>query len=316
MLTTQQTDLNALFSGNEATIRTELQRYGEAITVDGTLSLNNIANDFQRRMFLHQIVAQYKKQNISAPNKDLMSFLRYFGLVSVQSTQSLKMVYSIEEKKKRYITNATVTTTGTPGGAVSIALPAEFSLASGMVVDLNDILEIGETRFQVRVIGLDNGSGDGLSKLGVKANGTAMTGGGASGTDTANVIIALPVTQEAVPAFTTDEKLFFVGNQKEEMSCPDNPIMDTFPNLYETGFTIVDEHAKYSGTAMSTQVNGVAVTNANGRELVAGASCAGKVLRRTTKRRSNSRKSTLFSEDRKRPFATWKARVSKRWRGS
>lgn len=267
MLTTQQTDLNALFSGDEATIMTTLQRYGDAITVGGTLSINNIADDFARRMFLHQIVAQYKKSNISAPNKDLMSFLRYLGLVSVQSTQSLKMVYAIEEKKKRYITNAVVTATAVAGGAVKIELPAEFSLASGMVVDLNDILEIGDTRFQVRVIGLDNGSGDGLSKLGVRANGAAMTGGADGGTSSANVIIVLPVTQEAVPAFTTDAKLFFVGNQKEEMSCPDNPILDTFPNLYETGFTIVDEHAKYSGTAMSTAVNGIAVTNSNGQEL-------------------------------------------------
>ncbi len=268
MLISQQTDLNALFSGDEATIMTELNRYGESITVDGTLSLNNIANDFARRMFLHQIVAKYKKMNISSPNKDLMSFLRYLGLVNVSSTQALKLMYAIEEKKKRYITNATVTTTGVAGGAVKIELPAEFSLTSGAILDLNDVLEIGETRFQVRVIGLDNGSGDGLSKLGIRANGAAMTAGADGGTASANVIIVMPVTQQAVPAFTTDEKLFFVGNQKEEMSCPDNALLDTFPNLYETGFTIVDEHVKYSGTAMSTALESIVVTNANGRDTV------------------------------------------------
>lgn len=265
MIKAQQTDLNALFTGSTNDIMTTLQRYGDAITVGGSLSLANISDDFARRMFMHQIMFSYKKNNLDAPNKDLMSFLRYLGIVNVSTSSALKVGYSIEERRKRYITNATVVTTGTVGGAVSITLPAEYSLASGMVVDLNDILEIGETRFQLRVIGLDNGTGNGQNVLGKLANGNAMTGGGAGGTSSANVIIALPVTQQAVPSFTTDEKLFFVGNTKEEMSCPDNALMEMYPNIYECGFTIVDEYTKVSGTAMSTALGqGVQVTNKNG----------------------------------------------------
>jgi len=149
MIKSQQTDLNALFTGSTNDIMTTLQRYGDAITVGGSLSLANISDDFARRMFMHQIMFSYKKNNLDAPNKDLMSFLRYLGVVNVSTSSALKVGYSIEERRKRYITNATVTTTGTAGGAVSIALPAEFSLASGSVLDLNDILEIGETRLDV-----------------------------------------------------------------------------------------------------------------------------------------------------------------------
>ena len=268
MLISQQTDNNPLFTGDTNTILTTLQRYGDAITVSGTLGLSNISDDFARRLFMHQIMYAYKKNNIAAPNKDLMSFLRYLGMVNVSTTQALKVGYSIEEKKKKYITNATVTATGTPGGAVKIALPAEFSLDYGMVLDLNDILEIGETRFQVRVIGLDNGSGKGQTVLGKRANGSAMTAGADGGTSSANVIIVLPVSQQAVPNFSTDEKLFFVGNQKEEMSCPDNALLEAYPNIYECGFTIVDEYIKTSGTAMSTRLNDkVMITNANGQDV-------------------------------------------------
>jgi len=268
MLISQQTDLNPLFTGDTNAIMTELQRYGDSITVNGTLGLSNIADDFARRLFMHQILYAYKKNNIAAPNKDLMSFLRYLGMVNISTTQALKVGFSIDEKKKKYITNATVTVTGTAGGAVKIELPAEFSLASGMILDLNDILEIGETRFQVRVIGLDNGTGNGLSVLGKRANGSAMTAGADGGTASANVIIVLPVSQQAVPNFTTDEKLFFVGNTKEEMSCPDNALLEAYPNIYECGFTIVDEYTKVSGTANSTRLNDrVMVTNANGQNV-------------------------------------------------
>ena len=65
MLISQQTDLNALFTGNTNAIMTELQRYGDSITVNGTLGLSNISDDFARRLFMHQILYSYKKNNIS-----------------------------------------------------------------------------------------------------------------------------------------------------------------------------------------------------------------------------------------------------------
>ena len=38
---------------------------------------------------------------------------------------------------------------------MKIVLPATYSLADGIVADLNQILEIDQTRFQVRVVGID-----------------------------------------------------------------------------------------------------------------------------------------------------------------
>ena len=37
------------------------------------------------------------------------------------------------------------------------------------------------------------------------------------------------------------------------MSCPDNALLEAYPNIYECGFTIVDEYTKVSGTANSTR---------------------------------------------------------------
>jgi len=105
--------------------------------------------------------------------------------------------------------------------------------------------------------------------------GTASTGAEkvrkapADGGAAANVgKVLVPVSQQAVPNFATNEKLFFVGNTKEEMSCPDNALLEAYPNIYECGFTIVDEYTKVSGTANSTRLNDkVQVTNANGQNV-------------------------------------------------
>lgn len=263
MLLTQQTDWAPLFSGNTNTINTTLQRYGSGADLAEFLNISNISEATIRRYLMHSVGMSVRKHNLYDPTKNFMSALRLFGLVSVSTTQDYKVGYEIYEREKKYITGATVTAAS--NSAIKITLPASYSLASGIVADVNQILELGETRFQFRIVGVDNGSGDGLKNMGVTSANAAMTAGAVGGTTSANVLIAIPLTTQTAPAITTDDKLFFVGNSKEERSAGDNALMQMYPNIYETGFTIADAHIDFSGTAASTARNHVvSIPNARG----------------------------------------------------
>ena len=254
MLKSEQTDFAPLFTGNTNLINTTLQQYGKGVDVGGFLNISSITDATIRRYLMHSTYMSIRRTNLYDPTKNFLAALRFLGLISSSTTSDYKVGFEIYERQKRFITGATVTNTGN-NNAVKIVLPATYSLASGIVVDLNQILEIDQTRFQVRIVGIDNGTGNGLLKLGVDDTGAPMVGGAMGGTASANVLIAVPLTTEAAPAVTTGGKLFFVGNSREERSCSDNALMQTYPNIYESGFTISDATINFSGTAGATARN-------------------------------------------------------------
>lgn len=253
MKLTEQTDFNPLFTGDTNTINTTIQRYGKETSLGDFLNISNISDATVRRYLMYQNSITLRKRNLYDPRKNFLSFLRMLGLVSVSNTSAYKVDYKVYERQKRFITGATVTTVS--NSAIKIVLPADYSLASGIVVDINQILELGDKRIQFRVVGIDNGTGAGLRVLGVTDANVAMTAGAVGGTATANVLIAVPITTQTAPVITTTDKLFFVGNSREESSCPDNALMQMYPNVYESGFTTIDANIRNSGTAGATGRN-------------------------------------------------------------
>lgn len=254
MLISEQTDFAPLFTGNVNLINTTLQQYGKGVDLSGFLNISGITDSTIRRYLMHSTWMKIRKTNLYDPTQNFLAGLRYLGLVSTSTTSDYKVGFEIYERQKRYITGATITNTGV-NNAVKIVLPATYSLANGIVADLNQILEIDQTRFQVRVVGIDNGTGNNLKNMGVTDANAAMTPGGAGGTSSANVLICVPLTTQAAPAVTTNGKLFFVGNSRAERSCSDNALLQIYPNIYESGFTISDATINFSGTAGATARN-------------------------------------------------------------
>ena len=254
MLISEQTDFAPLFTGNVNLINTTLQQYGKGVDLSGFLNISGITDSTIRRYLMHSTWMKIRKTNLYDPTQNFLAGLRYLGLVSTSTTSDYKVGFEIYERQKRYITGATITNTGV-NNAVKIVLPATYSLADGIVADLNQILEIDQTRFQVRVVGIDNGTGNNLKNMGVTDANAAMTPGGAGGTSSANVLICVPLTTQAAPAVTTGGKLFFVGNSRAERSCSDNALLQIYPNIYESGFTISDATINFSGTAGATARN-------------------------------------------------------------
>ena len=261
MKLTEQTDWSPLFSGDLQTINTTLNRYGKSVQLGDFLNISGITDSTVRRYLMHQAGMSIRKTNLYDPTQNFMSALRYMGFVSSTTTQAYKVGYEVYERTQKYITGATVTAAS--NSAIKIVLPAGLSLASGIIADIDTVLELGETRFQVRVVGVDNGSGDGLNNLGVTSANVAMAAGAVGGTTVANVLIAMPLTTQTAPTILTTDKLFFCGNSKAERSDVSNALLQTYPNIYESGFTIADAHIDFSGTAGSTAVN-LGIPNARG----------------------------------------------------
>ena len=146
---------------------------------------------------MHSTWMKIRKTNLYDPTQNFLAGLRYLDWYQPPQQSDYKVGFEIYERQKRYITGATITNTGV-NNAVKIVLPATYSLANGIVADLNQILEIDQTRFQVRVVGIDNGTGNNLKNMGVTDANAAMTpGSGAGGTSSANVLICVPLTTQA-----------------------------------------------------------------------------------------------------------------------
>lgn len=265
MFISEQSDLAPLFSGATNDTFTKIQRWGKSMEIGNILGVSGITDASVRRLLLHDTYLTVRKKNLFDPTTNFLSLLNSFGAVST-TTQAFKVGYEVYERQKLFITGATVTSTGN-NSALKIVLPTTYSLESGIAADVDQILEVGDTRFQIRIVGVDNGTGAGLRKMGVMDTNAPMTAGAMGGTGTANVLVAIPLTTQTAPTITTSDKLFFVNNSREEKSCPSNSMLEAFPNIYESGFTITDSTKNFSGTFASTARNWkTVITNSKGTQ--------------------------------------------------
>ena len=145
MFISEQSDLAPLFSGATNDTFTKIQRWGKSMEIGNILGVSGITDASVRRLLLHDTYLTVRKKNLFDPTTNFLSLLNSFGAVST-TTQAFKVGYEVYERQKLFITGATVTSTGN-NSALKIVLPTTYSLESGIVADVDQILEVGSCSF-------------------------------------------------------------------------------------------------------------------------------------------------------------------------